>query len=105
MVRTYYIYRIEVDGIGKLIGTRHQLKDAKEAVEFGELIFIAVGTPEDENGDADLSYVYQSAKEIGMYMNDYKVVVDKSTVPIGTSRDVAKIIKQELENRKEELAK
>lgn len=72
---------------------------AKEAIEFGELIFIAVGTPEDENGDADLSYVYQTAKEIGMYMNDYKVVVDKSTVPIGTSRDVAKIIKQELENR------
>lgn len=71
----------------------------KEAIEFGELIFIAVGTPEYENGDADLSYVYETAREIGRYMNEYKVIVDKSTVPIGTSREVAKIIQGELDKR------
>lgn len=78
--------------------------EARKAIEFGELIFIAVGTPEDENGDADLSYVYDTAKEIGMYMNEYKVIVDKSTVPIGTSREVAKVIRKELEKRGENIA-
>lgn len=73
--------------------------DAKKAVEFGEIIFIAVGTPEDEHGDANLKFVYDTAREIGMYMNGYKVVVDKSTVPIGTSRKVREIIQEELENR------
>ena len=73
--------------------------DVKSAIEFGEAIFIAVGTPEDENGDANLSYVYKSAEQIGMYMNDNKVVVDKSTVPIGTSRQVKDVICKELEKR------
>jgi len=73
--------------------------DAKNAIEASELIFIAVGTPEDENGDANMQYVYQTAKEIGMYMNEYKVVVDKSTVPIGTSREVSRIIAEELKKR------
>lgn len=73
--------------------------DTKAAIEFGELIFIAVGTPEDENGDANMSYVFQTAKEIGMYMNGYKVIVDKSTVPIGTSRKIREIIENELELR------
>lgn len=77
--------------------------DAAYAIDFGEIIFIAVGTPEDENGDADMSYVYQTAREIGMYMNDYKVIVDKSTVPIGTSRVVADIIAEELEKRGADL--
>ena len=77
--------------------------DAQAAIEFGELIFIAVGTPEDENGDADMSYVYRTAKEIGMYMNEYKVIVDKSTVPIGTSRVVSKIIAEELSKRQVQL--
>ncbi len=77
--------------------------DTKAAVEFGELVFIAVGTPEDKNGDADLSYVYGTARDIGIYMNEYKVIVDKSTVPIGTSREVAKIIQAELERRGEEI--
>lgn len=77
----------------------HFTTDAKQAIEFGELIFIAVGTPEDANGDADMQYVHETAREIGMYMNDYKVVVDKSTVPIGTSREVRKIIQGELDKR------
>lgn len=84
-------------------GRIHFTTKTKEAIEFGEIIFIAVGTPEDRNGDADLSYVYETAREIGMYMNEYKVIVDKSTVPIGTSREVAKIIQSELERRGEEI--
>lgn len=78
--------------------------EAREAITFGELIFIAVGTPEDENGNADLRYVYETAREIGTYMNEYKVIVDKSTVPIGTSREVTKIIQDELDKRGEALA-
>lgn len=73
--------------------------DAKHAIEHGELIFIAVGTPKGEGGDADLSYVYDSAREIGRHMDEYKVIVDKSTVPIGTSRRVAKVISGELQRR------
>lgn len=84
-------------------GRIHFTIDAKAAIEFGEIIFIAVGTPEDENGDADMHYVYATAREIGMYMNDFKVVVDKSTVPIGTSREVARIIQNELLRRGSDL--
>ena len=62
--------------------------DAKEAVEHGELIFIAVGTPEAADGSADLKYVYSAADEIADYMQDYKLVVDKSTVPVGTAREL-----------------
>ena len=71
------------------------------AIKFAEVIFIAVGTPEKETGEADLTYVYDVAKEIGQYANEYKVVVDKSTVPIGTARQVSKIINDELKRRGE----
>ena len=60
--------------------------DVKEAVEHGELIFIAVGTPEAPDGSADMKYVYSAVDEIADYMQSYKLVVDKSTVPVGTSR-------------------
>lgn len=60
--------------------------DVKEAVEHGDLIFIAVGTPEAPDGSADLKYVYSAADEIADYMQGYKLVVDKSTVPVGTAR-------------------
>ena len=60
--------------------------DVKSAVEHGELIFIAVGTPEAADGSADLCYVYSAADEIADYMQSYKLVVDKSTVPVGTAR-------------------
>ena len=60
--------------------------DAKEAVEHGDLIFLAVGTPEAPDGSADLKYVYRAADEIADYMQSYKLVVDKSTVPVGTAR-------------------
>ncbi len=65
---------------------------AKEGVEASEVIFIAVGTPQDEDGSADLTYVLNVAKDIGKYMNGPKVVVDKSTVPVGTAQLVKKTI-------------
>ena len=62
--------------------------DVKEAVEHGTLIFIAVGTPEAPDGSADMRYVYSAVDEIADYMQDYKLVVDKSTVPVGTARSL-----------------
>lgn len=63
--------------------------DAKMAVEHGDIIFIGVGTPPEEDGSADLQYVLQVAKTIGEHINDYKVVVNKSTVPVGTADKVS----------------
>ncbi len=62
--------------------------DIKQAVQKSQIIFIAVGTPPDEDGSADLQYVLAVARDIGKNMNDYKVVVDKSTVPVGTAEKV-----------------
>ena len=73
--------------------------DMKGAVEESEVIFISVGTPSDKDGSADLSAVLEVAKAIGQNMNGYKVVVDKSTVPVGTGRKVEETIQQELDNR------
>ncbi len=75
--------------------------DPEEAVSFGSLQFIAVGTPPDEDGSADLQYVLAVAKTIGKYMTDYKVVVDKSTVPVGTGDKVYKAVADELAVRNE----
>lgn len=77
--------------------------DMKYTVENSEVIFIAVGTPPMDDGSADLKYVLDVAKNIGKYMNDYKVVVDKSTVPVGTGQKVKSTIKNELENRNIEI--
>ena len=59
--------------------------DLKEGLDFGEVIFLALPTPEDEDGSADLKYVLGVAKDIGEYITSYKVIVDKSTVPVGTA--------------------
>ena len=64
----------------------------KEGVERSEIIFIAVGTPQDEDGSADLTHVLSVAKGIGQYMNGPKVIVDKSTVPVGTADKVRNAI-------------
>ncbi len=70
--------------------------DIDEAVRNSEVVFIAVGTPPDEDGSADMQYVLSAAKSIAHAMNGYKVIVDKSTVPVGTARRVSKLIREEL---------
>ena len=62
--------------------------DLKEAVDFAEIIFLALPTPPGEDGSADLSYVLGVAEQLGQLMTEYKVIVDKSTVPVGTSEKV-----------------
>jgi len=66
----------------------------KDDVNSSDIIFIAVGTPSKENGQADLKYVFEVAKEIGQNLQNYNVVVTKSTVPIGTSKKIRRIIAQ-----------
>lgn len=73
--------------------------DMKYTTENSEVIFIAVGTPPALDGSADLHFVLEVAKSIGQYMNGYKVVVDKSTVPVGTGKLVRETIQKELDNR------
>lgn len=71
----------------------------KEAVEKSDVLFIAVGTPPNEDGSADLQYILSCAKDIGNYINEYKVVVNKSTVPVGTGDLVSKEIEKVLRER------
>ena len=71
----------------------------EEAVHFGEVQFIAVGTPPDEDGSADLQYVTEAARNIGRFMTNEKVIVDKSTVPIGTGDKVKAAVAEELKKR------
>jgi len=68
-----------------------------DAIPEAEAIFIAVGTPSSRRGDgyADLTYIYAAAKEIAHYLQDYTIIVDKSTVPVGTARQVSRIISEE----------
>lgn len=66
-----------------------------DAVKKSLVCFIAVGTPQGDDGSADLSAVYKVAEEIGKAMNEYKVIVDKSTVPVGTAEKVTEIIKNQ----------
>ena len=67
----------------------------KEALDHGDIIFLALPTPEDEDGSADLSYVLGAAKDIGKLIKSYKVIVDKSTVPVGTADRVREVISKE----------
>lgn len=68
--------------------------DLKDAIKNAEIIFICVGTPPKDNGEADLSYVENVAREIAEHMESYKVIVEKSTVPVETGEKVAETIKQ-----------
>ncbi len=80
-------------------GRLHFTTDVEKAVHHGTIQFIAVGTPPDENGSADLQYVTAAAQTIGQYMTDYKVIVDKSTVPVGTGDKVQAAVANELAKR------
>ena len=73
--------------------------DIAAAVAHGTMQFIGVGTPPDEDGSADLQYVLAAARSIGRYMTDYKVIVDKSTVPVGTADAVRETVRQALAER------
>ena len=80
-------------------GRLHFTSDVKQAVEFGELQFIAVGTPSGEDGSADLNYVLEAANSVGQLMISPKIIVNKSTVPVGTGDKVRNVINQELKKR------
>ena len=84
-------------------GRLHFTTDVKRAVDFGLFQFIAVGTPPDEDGSADLKYVLAVARSIAENMNDYKIVVDKSTVPVGTADKVKAAINTVLDERQASL--
>lgn len=73
--------------------------DVQKGVDHGLFQFIAVGTPPDEDGSADLKHVLAVAKSIGQHMTDYRIVVDKSTVPVGTADKVREAIRHELNER------
>ena len=66
----------------------------EEGLNYGDIIFLALPTPEDEDGSADLSYVLGVAEEIGKKIKSYKVIVDKSTVPVGTADKVTQVIQK-----------
>uniref|UniRef100_UPI003217AB80 UDP-glucose dehydrogenase family protein n=1 Tax=uncultured Draconibacterium sp. TaxID=1573823 RepID=UPI003217AB80 len=75
----------------------------KDSIEEAVAVFIAVGTPPDEDGSADLKYVLGVAKEIGRHINHYMVIVTKSTVPVGTAAKVKDAIQNELQKRGEDI--
>jgi UDPglucose 6-dehydrogenase len=77
--------------------------DIEESVAFGDIQMIAVGTPPGEDGSADLQYVVAAARNIGRFMTSPKIVVDKSTVPVGTADRVREAIAEELDSRKQQI--
>ncbi|AHG21852.1 UDP-glucose 6-dehydrogenase [Chania multitudinisentens RB-25] len=80
-------------------GNLHFTTNAKTGVEHGSIQFIAVGTPPDEDGSADLKYVTAVARTIAEYMIEHKIVIDKSTVPVGTADKVRDVMAAELRQR------
>lgn len=91
-----YKYNVEKGRLSFTTSLTDSLKDS-------EAVFIAVGTPPDEDGSADLKYVLGVAREIGRNMDHYMVVVTKSTVPVGTSMKIKAVIQEELKIRKEDI--
>ena len=96
---------IHEPGLGELLrrnvaaGRLRFTADAAQAVDHGTLLFIAVGTPPAEDGSADVGHVLEVAKRIGAHMQDYKVVVNKSTVPVGTAQRVREALVEGLRAR------
>jgi len=85
-------------------GRIHFTTNAEQGVAFGEVQFIAVGTPPDEDGSADLQYVLKVAETIATYMTSEKIVIDKSTVPVGTGDKVKARIAKVLSARKQDIS-
>lgn len=92
-------------GLGEIIARNREAgrlefsTDIEHGVKHGEIQFIAVGTPPDEDGSADLQYVLAAARNIGKHMTQFKVIVDKSTVPVGTADKVRTVIREEIAAR------
>lgn len=84
-------------------GRLHFSTQLRDCINDVEAVFSAVGTPPDEDGSADLSYVLNVAHEVGQYMNQYLVVVTKSTVPVGTAARVKAAIQEELDKREKNI--
>lgn len=84
-------------------GRLHFSTNLSESLDGVEVVFGAVGTPPDEDGSADLKYVLEVAREVGRHMNDYLLMVTKSTVPVGTADKVRKALQGELDNRSSKL--
>ncbi len=84
-------------------GRLHFSTSLKDSITDTEAVFIAVGTPPGEDGSADLKYVLAVAREVGQHMNDYLVVVTKSTVPVGTAEKVRNAVADEIEKRSSDL--
>ncbi len=80
-------------------GKLHFTTSLAEGIKDADVAFIAVGTPPDEDGSADLKYVLAVAREIGRHMNSYGVIVTKSTVPVGTAEKVRQAVQEELDKR------
>ena len=90
---------IELIARGRASGRLQFSTDVAASVAHGDVQFIAVGTPPDEDGSADLQYVLAAARNIGTHMQGFKVVVDKSTVPVGTAKRVGEVLAKELARR------
>lgn len=85
-------------------GRLHFTTSLASTLDDCEVVFIAVGTPPDEDGSADLKYVLEVAREVGRNINEYILVVTKSTVPVGTANKVKQAIKEELDKRGADIA-
>jgi UDPglucose 6-dehydrogenase len=85
-------------------GRLHFTTNLAETLSGCEVVFSAVGTPPDEDGSADLSYVIGVAREVGQHMNDYLLIVTKSTVPVGTAKRVKQAVQEELDKRGSRLS-
>jgi len=94
----------EVVGDNRANGRLRFTTDAVDAIAHSQMLFIAVGTPPDEDGSADLSHVLTVARTIGQNLREYSVIVNKSTVPVGTAARVQKTIADELAARKVDIA-
>ncbi len=96
-------------GLSEMVERNHAAKtlnfttEIRDALEKSEVVFIAVGTPMGENGSADLQYVLAVAKDIGANMKRHMVIVDKSTVPVGTSEKVRTAVQEELDAKGSDL--
>jgi len=94
---------LEVVKRNRVAGRLHFTTDVERAVHFGTVQCIAVGTPPGEDGSADLKHVLEAARSIGRHMSEYRVVVNKSTVPVGTADKVRSAISAELGKRGADL--